>query len=79
MVILYYRVQQVRATYIENVEEHKFSSVIVPVSVGTMIQDKAIDQSCGVDISLNGFDIHVTENTSMELLSSILQVIANVK
>jgi hypothetical protein len=44
-----------------------------------MIQDKAIDQSCGVDISLNGFDIHVTENTSMELLSSILQVIANVK
>jgi hypothetical protein len=31
----------------------------------------------GLDISANGFSVHVTENTSLNLLATILQVIAH--
>jgi hypothetical protein len=31
----------------------------------------------GLDISAKGFSIHVTENTSLNLLAEILQVIAH--
>jgi hypothetical protein len=31
----------------------------------------------GLDISANGFSIHVTESTSLDLLATILQVIAH--
>ncbi len=75
----YYRVRQVRSAFIENAARQESSSAIVPVSIGTMVQEQSMNQSYSVDISSNGFDIHVTENTSMELLASILQVVAHVK
>jgi hypothetical protein len=37
----------------------------------------ASSTSAGLDISANGFSIHVTEATSLDLLSTILQVIAH--
>jgi hypothetical protein len=35
------------------------------------------DVQTGLDISANGFSVHVTESTSLNLLTAILQVIAH--
>jgi hypothetical protein len=50
---------------------------IVPVPAEIMNPKPVPSISVGLDISANGFSIHVTEATSLELLSTILQVIAH--
>jgi hypothetical protein len=73
----YYRLRKVREACLESMPKDMLPASIVPVPTEIMNPISASSTSAGLDISANGFSIHVTEATSLELLSTILQVIAH--
>lgn len=76
----YYRLRRVRSACLENFPEEAISQPVIPVSMELLHQDgQSNDQAAGqgLSISLKGFSVHVTESTSMELLSTVLEVIRN--
>ena len=75
----YYRLRQVRKTCLETISEEQLPQSIVPVPQEIMVLADETPPACGVDISVNGFCIHVTESTSPELLTRVLKVAAHAK
>ncbi|MBB2183992.1 IS66 family insertion sequence element accessory protein TnpB [Lachnospiraceae bacterium MD1] len=73
----YYRLRKVREACLESMPKDMISTSIVPVPAEVMNPKSAPSTSTGLDISVNGFSIHVTEATSLDLLSTILQVISH--
>ena len=73
----YYRLRQVRKACLETVPEEQLPQSIVPVPHKIMALSDETPPVSGVDISVNGFCIHVTESTSPELLTRVLRVAAH--
>ena len=75
----YYRLRQVRKACLEIVLEEQFPQSIVPIPQEVMVLTEEDPPASGLDISVNGFCIHVTESTSAELLTRVLKVAAHAK
>jgi hypothetical protein len=75
----YYRLRRVREACLENIPGEMLPTSIVPVPAEIMNPKPHLIIQSGLDISANGFSVHVTETTSLELLTSILQVITHAK
>lgn len=73
----YYRLRKVREACLESIPREMLPSSIVPVPAEIMNPKPSPIIQPGLDISANGFSIHVTEATSLDLLTTILQVIAH--
>lgn len=73
----YYRLRRVREAYLESVSQETPAQQIVPVDP-MPIQQK--ENTCsnsdpGLDIFMKGCSIHVTEETSMRLLTAVMEVV----
>lgn len=75
----YYRLGQVRRTCLENIPETALSQSIVPVPSELMNQNSQAAGNSGLELTINQMCIHVTTDTSPELLKMVLQVAADVK
>ena len=75
----YYRLRQVRKACLGTIPEEPLSQSIVPVPPEIMVPAVSAHPASGVDISVNGFCVHVTESTSPELLTRVLKVAAHVE
>lgn len=75
----YYRLRKVREVCLESIPGEMLPTSIVPVPSEIMNPIPSPIIQTGLDISANGFSIHVTEATSLDLLATILQVIAHAK
>lgn len=75
----YYRLRQVRKACLETIPEEQLSQSIVPVPQEIMVPAAEAHPASLVDISVNGFCVHVTESTSPELLTRVLKVAAHVE
>lgn len=73
----YYRLRKVREACLESLPEEMLPQSVVPVPREIMDLKPTPSEQTGLDISAKGFSVHVTENTSLNLLAEILQVIAN--
>lgn len=74
----YYRLRRVREACLKTIQEESSAQQIVPVQPGFLHQEpKDRSTQSGVDISIKGCFIHVTEDTSMQLLASVLEVVRN--
>lgn len=73
----YYRLRKVREACLESMPREILGASIVPVPAEILNPKPDPITRAGLDISANGFSIHVTETTSLDLLASILQVIAH--
>jgi len=73
----YYRLRKVREACLESLPEEMLPQSVVPVPREIMDPKPISDVQTGLDISANGFSVHVTEGTSLNLLATILQVIAH--
>lgn len=72
----YYRLRRVREACLETIQGEISAQQIVPVQPGFLHQEpKECSTQPGVDISIKGCSIHVTEETSMQLLASVLEVV----
>ncbi len=73
----YYRLRRVREAYLETIREEIPAQQVVPVQPGLLRhqKQKGTNLQPGLDISIKGFSIHVTESTSMSLLSEVLKVV----
>ncbi len=72
----YYRLRRVREACLETIQGEISAQQIVPVQPGFLHQEpKECSAQPGVDISIKGCSIHVTEETSMQLLASVLEVV----
>ena len=75
----YYRLNEVRKACLETLPAEGIQQQVVPVSQELLGQKEltpASDKS-GLDVSVNGFSIHVTDTTSPELLKMVLRVVSN--
>ena len=71
----YYRLRRVREACLETIQGEISAQQIVPVQPGFVHQEpKECSAQPGVDISIKGCSIHVTEETSMQLLAAVLEV-----
>ena len=72
----YYRLRRVREACLETIQGEMPTQQIVPVQ-SRLLQQEHKDSSLqsGLDISIKGICIHVTESTSMPLLSEVLKVV----
>ena len=71
----HYRLRRVREACLETIQGEISAQQIVPVQPGFLHQEpKECSAQPGVDISIKGCSIHVTEETSMQLLASVLEV-----
>lgn len=73
----YYRLRKVREACLESIPGEMLPTSIVPVPTEIMNPKPSPIIQTGLDISTNGFSIHVTEATSLHLLATILKVIAH--
>jgi hypothetical protein len=73
----YYRLRKVREACLESLPEEMLPRSVVPVPREIMDPKPIPNAQTGLDISANGFSVHVTENTSLNLLAAILQVMAH--
>lgn len=72
----YYRLRRVREACLETIHGEISAQQIVPVQPGFLHQEpKECSAQPGVDISIKGCSIHVTEETSLQLLASVLEVV----
>ncbi len=73
----YYRLRRVRKACLESIQEKRPAQQMVPVrSELLQYQEQEGENSqSGLDISIKGFSIHVTESTSMPLLESVLKAV----
>lgn len=73
----YYHLRRVREACLESVSNDISQQKIVPVEP-MLLQQEQNRCSCpdsGLDISIKGCSIHVTEGVSMQLLAAVLEVI----
>lgn len=73
----YYRLRQVRMACLDHLPE-EVSQNIIPVP-SELIENISSPLSSCLEVVVNQACIHVTENTSPELLEMVLRVAANVK
>lgn len=73
----YYRLRRVREACLETIQEEIPAQQIVPVQSELLRPQEQTDCSVqpGLDISIRGVSIHVTESTSMPLLAEVLKVV----
>lgn len=81
----YYRMTQVRKACLDAVPSEIAKQAVVPVPAELMYLqtsetvDAVCAQEASLELSVNGVTIRVTEQTSTELLSKVLGVVAHVK
>ncbi len=73
----YYRLRRVREACLESIPKKPAVQQVVQVEpVLLEREEKACDcPAPGLDISIKGCSVHVTENTSMQLLAAVLEVV----
>ena len=73
----YYRLRRVREACLEAIQVEIPAQQIVPVQPGLLKQQeqKGCGAQAGLDISIKGACIHVTESTSMPLLTEVLKAV----
>lgn len=73
----YYRLRRVREACLESVSQETLAQQIVPVDPMLMEQKENTCSSSdpGLDIFMKRCSIHVTEETSLRLLTSVLEVV----
>ena len=73
----YYRLRRVREACLESIPKEMSARQIVPVEPVLLRrkEDANGGSDSGLDISIKGCSIHITERTSMQLLSSVLEVV----
>ena len=73
----YYRLRRVREACLETVQEEMPARQMVPVQPVLLrpLEQKDRSEQPGLDISIEGVRIHVTESTSMLLLAEVLKVV----
>ena len=72
----YYRLRRVRELCLESVPIEMSARQIVPIEPMLLQQKENICRSSdsGLDMSIKGCSIHITEETSMQLLAAVLEV-----
>lgn len=72
----YYRLRRVREACLESISQEMPAQQVVPVEPMLLQQKENTYGSLdpGLDISIKGCSIHITEETSMQLLASVLEV-----
>ena len=75
----YYRLRRVREACLETMQGEITAQQIIPVQPGLLQQQEQKDGNAqpGLDISIKGSSIHVTESTPMPLLAAVLEVMQN--
>lgn len=71
----YYRLKQVRTVCLESMPVQSNEQSVI--SVPTELINTVSDQNSALQITINNATIHVTEDTSKELLKMVLQVISH--
>ena len=72
----YYRLRRVREAYLETIQGEMPAQKMVPVQPELLQQEqKDSSMQSGLDISIKGTCIHVTESTSMPLLTEVLKAV----
>ncbi|MBD5099622.1 MAG: IS66 family insertion sequence element accessory protein TnpB [Clostridiales bacterium] len=73
----YYRLRRVREICLETIQGEIPVRQMVPVQTGLLQQQeqKSRNTHPGLDISIKGVCIHVTESTSMPLLAEVLKAV----
>lgn len=72
----YYRLRRVRKACLEHIQKEIPAQQIVSVEPGLLQQEhKDGTRQPGLNISVKGFSVHVTESTPMTLLAAVLEVI----
>ena len=73
----YYRLRRVRKACLKAIQEEMPAQQMVPVRSELLQHQEQEDGNphSGLDISIKGFSIHVTEATSMPLLESVLKAV----
>lgn len=75
----YYRLKEVRKSCLEHFSYDDIPQSIVPVPVELTSGDSQSVSASILEVSINNICIHVTNETSPELLKMVLQVGADVK
>jgi hypothetical protein len=75
----YYRLREVRKACLDNISYDAMQQSIVSVSSELMNNDSQSAPKSELEVSVNNLCIHVTNETSPELLMMVLQVAVNVK
>ncbi len=74
----HYRLRRVREACLETIQGEASAQQIVPVRPGFLHHEpEERSAQTGLDISIEGCSIHVTEETSLRLLASVLEVVRN--
>lgn len=73
----YYRLRRVRKACLEAIQKEMPAQQMVLVQPELLQhqEQKGRNPQSGLDISIKGFSIHVTESTSMPLLESVLKAV----
>ena len=73
----YYRLRRVRKACLEAIQEEMPAQQVVPVQPELLRHQEQEGRNLqpGLDISIKGFSIHVTESTSMPLLAEVLRAV----
>lgn len=75
----YYQLTQVRKACLENIPSPDTMQDIVAVPSELLTNGQQTLNQSGIDISVSQIKIHVTDDTSPDLLRMVLEVAANVK
>ena len=75
----YYRLRRVRAACLEKLPEQMREHLVVPVEPELLQKSEHDNRNPepGLDISIKGASIHVTEATPMPLFAAVLEVMQN--
>lgn len=76
----YYRLRRVREACLEQFPEEAAEHQVIPVPsefISFQENNNPAISSHGLELSLNGICIHITESSSMKLLSDVLEVVRN--
>ena len=73
----YYRLRRVREACLETIQGEIPAQQVIPVQPELLQQQEQKDSNAqsGLDISIKGASIHVTESTSMSLLTEVLKAV----
>ena len=76
----YYRLRRVRKACLEQFPEETAKRQVVPIPSEFLCcqeENSPATSTYGLELSLKGICIHVTESSSMKLLSDVLEVVRN--
>ena len=71
----YYHLRRVKEACMESVSNETSQQKIMPVEPILLHQEQNRCSCPGLDISIKGCSIHVTEGASMQLLAAVLEVV----